>query len=262
MQNNNAVLVEIKDTVATVTINRPDAMNALNAAVFQGLQRAADQLKETPEVRVAIVTGAGEKAFSAGIDLKMVASGGGSGSVFPQYRRGYDQLMSLKTIYTEYEQLAIPVIAAINGYCLGASFEFTLCCDIRLACESAKFSLPEIIYGVIPDLGSTQRLPRIVGQGHAKELVMTGRRIDANEALRIGLVNHVYPADQLLAEAVKLANELAALDPLKVQGAKRAVNMAMSTPLDAGLKLETDICLGAGSGSSFSEEAKKFLEKK
>ena len=263
MTDNNTVKVEITDTIATVTINRPEAMNAMNTDVFKGLYQAADQLKETPDVRVAIVTGAGEKAFSAGIDLKMVASGtGGSSSVFSDYRPGYDQLMGLKTIFTRFEELSIPVIAAINGFCLGAAFEFSLCCDIRLACDTAKFALPEILYGVIPDLGSTQRLPRIVSLGIAKELIMTGRRIDANDALRIGLVDHIYSQDQLMAEAQKLAEELANLEPVKVQGAKRAVNMAMSSPLDAGLRLETDICLGARSGASFSDAAKKFLDKK
>jgi len=170
--------------------------------------------------------------------------------------------MGLKTIFTLYEELAIPVIAAINGYCLGAGFELSLCCDMRLASDSARFALPEIIYGVIPDLGSTQRLPRIVSLGIAKELIMTGRRIDANEALRVGLVDHIYPKDQVMTEAKKLAEELAKLDPVKVQGAKRAVNMTMSSPLDAGLRLETDICLSARGDSSFSEEAKKFLESK
>ncbi|MCP4750155.1 MAG: enoyl-CoA hydratase/isomerase family protein [Proteobacteria bacterium] len=263
MTNENAVQVDIKDTIATVTINRPEALNAMNKDVFMGLYDAADQLKESPKVRVAILTGAGERAFSAGIDLKMVASGaGGSSSVFSSYRPGYDQLMGLKTIFTRYEELSIPVIAAINGFCLGAAFELSLCCDIRLACNTAKFALPEILYGVIPDLGSTQRLPRIISLGLAKELIMTGRRIDADEALRIGLVDHLYAKEQLLAEANKLAEELANLDPVKVQGAKRAVNMAMSSPLDAGLRLETDICLGARSGASFSDAAKKFLDKK
>jgi enoyl-CoA hydratase len=262
MANEDAVRVEEKDAIATVTINRPEAMNALNRDVFLGLQRAAEQLKENPDVRVAILTGAGEKAFSAGIDLKMVAAGGGgSAAVFPNHREGFDRLNGLKSIWSLYENLAIPVIAAINGFCLGAAFELVLCCDMRLACDAAKFSLPEVLFGVIPDLGSTQRLPRIVSPGIAKELILTGRRIDANEALRVGLVDHVYPKDRLMEEAITLAAEIAKLKPRIIEGAKRAVNMAMSTPLDAGLRLETDICLGAGSGASFGEEAKKFQQK-
>ncbi len=263
MNNENAVLVDIKETIATVTINRPEAMNSLNADVFLGLRQAAQQLQENPDVRVAILTGAGEKAFSAGIDLKMVASGGGgSATVFAGYRKGYDQLYSMKSIFTMYENLAIPVVAAINGYCLGAGFELSLCCDMRFASETAKFSLPEILFGVIPDLGSTQRLPRIVSPGIAKELILTGRRIDAQEALRVGLVDHVYPKDQLMAEANKVAEEIAKLKPRIVEGAKRAVNMAMSSPLDAGLRLETDICLGARTEGAFSKEAQAFLKKK
>lgn len=261
MTNKGTVLVDIKDRIATVTINRPEAMNALNKEVFLGLQKAAQQLKEDADIRVAILTGAGEKAFSAGIDLKMVASGEGGSALFSGHRQGFDRLYSLKSIFTMYENLAIPVIAAINGYCFGAALELSLCCDMRLACDRAVFSLPEIRFGVIPDLGSTQRLPRIVSPGIAKELILTGRRIDSAEALRVGLVDHVYPGERLMSEAGKLAEEIAALNPRIVEGAKRSVNMAMSTPLDAGLRLETDICLGAGSGASFGEQARGFLKK-
>lgn len=262
MSNQDAVRLDIKDTIATVLLNRPEALNALNAGVFMGLQKAAQGIKGNPDVRVVIVTGAGEKAFSAGIDLKMVASGGGGSAVFSDYREGYDRLYNLKMIYTMYEELAVPVIAAINGYCLGAAMEFILCCDMRLAGDTAVFGLPEIQFGVIPDLGSTQRLPRIVGPGIARELILTGRRIDAAEALRVGLVDHVYPKEQLMTEARKLAEEIAKLNPRIVQGAKRAANLTLSTPLDVGLRMETDICLSAGSGAGFGEEAKRFLEKK
>lgn len=262
MSNQDAVRLDIEDTIATVLLNRPEALNALNAGVFMGLQKAAQGIKENPDVRVVIVTGAGEKAFSAGIDLKMVASGGGGSAVFSDYREGFDRLYNLKMIFTMYEELAVPVIAAINGYCLGAALEFILCCDMRLAGDTAVFGLPEIQFGVLPDLGSTQRLPRIVGLGIAKELILTGRRIDAAEALRVGLVDHVYPKEQLMTEARKLAEEIAKLNPRIVQGAKRAANLTLSTPLDVGLRMETDICLGAGSGAGFGEEAKRFLEKK
>ena len=262
MADDNTIVTDIDNTIATITINRPDAMNALNPAAFLGLKNAAMQIKENPEIRVVILTGAGEKSFSAGIDLKGVSKGLGGSNTFSEYRIGYDRLYALKSIWTMYENLAVPVIAAINGYCFGAGFELTLCCDMRLASDTALFSLPEIRFGVIPDLGSTQRLPRIVSPGIAKELIITGRRIDAAEALRVGLVDHVYSKEDLMSEAHKLAREIAQHDPRIVEGAKRAVNMAMSTPLDAGLRLETDICLGAGSGGSFSSQAKDFLEKK
>jgi len=262
MSDQDAVRLDIEDTIATVLLNRPEALNALNQDVFLGLQKVAQNIKENPDVRVVIVTGAGEKAFSAGIDLKMIASGGGGSATFSDYREGYDRLYSLKMVFTMYEELAVPVIGAINGYCLGAALELSLCFDMRLACDTAVFGLPEIQFGVIPDLGSTQRLPRIVGPGIAKELILTGRRIDAAEALRVRLVDHVYPRDQLMPEARKLAEELAKIDPRMVQGAKRAANLTLSTPLDVGLRMETDICLGAGSGQQFSKEAQQFLKNK
>ncbi len=261
MPNKDAVLLDIKDNIATVVLNRPEALNAFNLDVISGLQHIAQAIKENPAIRVVILTGAGDKAFSAGLDLKMVASGKGPTEVFSRYRQGYDSLYSLKMIFTMYEELATPVIAAINGYCLGAAFELILCCDIRLASDTAVFGLPEIQLGVIPDLGSTQRLPRVVGPGIAKELIFTGRRIDAQEALRVRLVDHVYPKDQLLAEARKLADEIARINPSLIHGAKRATTLALSTPLDVGLRMETDICLSSGSGVTMGEAAQQFVKK-
>ena len=261
MTDQDAVRLDIEDTVATVLLNRPEALNAFNRDVFLALQQAAQAIKETPDIRAVIVTGAGDKAFSAGLDLKMAASGGGLSDIFPRYRQGYDLLYALKAIFTAYEDLAVPVIAAINGYCLGAALEFILCCDIRLACDTAVFALPEIQLGVIPDLGSTQRLPRIVGPGMARELIYTGRRIDAGEALRVRLVDHVYPGEQLMAEARKLAGEIARMSPALVQGAKRAATLALSTPLDVGLRMETDICLASGSGAGMGEAAQQFTSR-
>ena len=261
MVNQDAVRLDIDDAIATVTLNRPEALNAFNNDVWAGLQKAAQSIKENPEVRVAIITGAGDKAFSAGLDLKTVASGGKIGPAeVANYREGFDSLHSLKTIIA-YGELAVPVIAAINGYCLGVGLELTLCCDMRLACDTAVFGLPEIQLGVIPDVGSTQRLPRIVGLSTAKKLIFTGRRIDAAEALRVGLVDHVYPKAQLMPEARKLAEEIAKINPGLVQGAKRATNLTMSTPLEVGLRMETEICLASRSGAQFSEEAKRFQKK-
>ncbi|MDD5191068.1 MAG: enoyl-CoA hydratase/isomerase family protein [Dehalococcoidales bacterium] len=261
MTVNDTVKFEVADHLATITLNRPEAMNAFNREVYKGLQAAAINIKEHPEIRVVIITGAGERAFSAGMDLKMIA-GDGLGAVFAGvYRPGYEQLFALKSLFTAFEELPVPVIAAVNGYCLGAALELSLCCDIRLAVESAVFALPEMALGVIPDLGSTQRLPRIVGIGMAKEMLYTGRRINAQDALRLGLINHIYPQDQLMTEAKKLAEEIAKANPRLMEGAKRATNMSMSIPLDWGLRLETDICQGAGSGQSFGAEARKFIKK-
>jgi len=261
MSSNDTVLVDIEEHIATVTLNRPEAMNAFNQDVFAGLADTAQGIRENPDVHVVILTGAGDRAFSAGLDLKMVASGGGPTALFGSYRGGYDQLFALKSVFTMYEDMAPPVIAAINGYCLGAGLEFSLCCDMRLASDKSVFALPEAQLGVVPDLGSAQRLPRVVSPGIAKELLITGRRIDAAEALRVGLVNHVYPPDQLMAEARKLAEEVAKINPSVAQGAKRAANLGMNTTLEAGLRLETDICLLGTSSGGFGDQAKKFLKK-
>lgn len=261
MADEEAVRLDVEGNVATLVLNRPKALNAFNHDILLGLREKANAIKEDPKIRAIIMTGAGDRAFSAGLDLKMVASGSGPTDIFPGYRHGYDSLYSLKMIFTMYEELAVPVIAAINGYCLGAAFELILCCDIRLACDTAVFGLPEIQLGVIPDLGSTQRLPRIVGPGIAKELILTGRRIDAAEALRVRLVDHVYRKNQLMTEARKLAEEIASIEPRLIQGAKRAVNIASSTPLDVGLRMETDICLSSGSGVTMGEAAREFIKK-
>lgn len=261
MAKQDAVRMDVEDSVATIVLNRPEALNAFDREVFLGLQQAAHTIKENPDVRVVIITGAGDKAFSAGLDLKMVASESGLVGIFESRRQGYDSLYSLKMIFTAYEDLAVPVIAAINGYCLGAAMELILCCDVRLACDTAVFGLPEIQLGVIPDLGSTQRLPRIVGLSTAKELILTGRRIDATEALRIRLVDHLYPKDHLMVEARKLAAEMAGIAPRLMHGAKRATNLTTSTPLDVGLRMETDVCLSSGSGGEMGKAAERFVRR-
>jgi len=160
---NEKLLLKIEGPIATVTLNRPDKLNALDAEVWLGLGEAADAIKHQPEVRVAILTGAGDRAFSAGIDLKMVASSEGL-SLGRSLRGGFESMQQMKDIFNMYENLPVPVIAAINGYCIGAGMELVLTCDIRLASDTAIFSIPEITFGIIPDMGGTQRLPRIVGR--------------------------------------------------------------------------------------------------
>lgn len=260
MADKDVVRLDIENAIATITLNRPEAMNAFSPDVWAGLQQAAQSIKENLEVRVVIITGAGDRAFSAGLDLKAVAAGGSGPADSAKYRAGFESLHNLKSILV-YADLAVPVIAAINGYCLGVGMELTLCCDIRLACDTALFALPEVQLGVMPDVGSTQRLPRIVGLSKAKELIFTGRRINAAEALRIGLVDHVYPKDELMLEARKLAEEIAAQNPAIVQGAKRATNLTQSVPIDVGLRLETEICLASGSGMGMGEAAQRFAKK-
>jgi len=232
------LLYDVKGHVAVITLNRPGAMNAWHRGMNEELRQAATEIDNDPNVRVVVITGAGEKSFSSGIDLKKIASG----EAFitgPDIRDYYDGIRKLRDVFTMYDKLAVPVIAAINGYCLGGGLELALACDVRLAAESAVFSLPEVQLGIIPDLGGCQRLPRAVGIGKAKELIYTGKRIDAAEALRIGLIQHVFAREKLMEEALKMANEIAGYNPVVVQAAKRACNVAMSYPLEIGLSFET-----------------------
>jgi enoyl-CoA hydratase/carnithine racemase len=234
----NDILYQVNQHVAVITLNRPEALNAWYRGMNNDLRQAALAISDDPQVRVAIITGSGEKSFCSGIDLKKVSSGENF-ITGPDIRDYFDGICKLREVFTMYEKLAVPVIAAINGYCLGGGLELALACDVRLAVETSVFSLPEVPLGIIPDLGGCQRLPRAVGIGKAKELIYTGRRIDAAEALSIGLVQHVYPAGKVMEEAMKMALEMAGYNPIVLQAAKRACNVAMSYPLDIGLTFET-----------------------
>ena len=258
MTKSKAVLLEVKDKVATITLNRPEVRNAFNTEILEGLRAAAEQILSQTEIRVAILTGAGGRAFCAGLDLKAAMSGEG---IVPTRaaRSEFEALQMGGQVYIMFENLPVPVIAAINGYCLGIGFELALVCDIRLASETAIFSIPEVQLGTIPDFGGTQRLTKLVGAGKAKELIFTGRRIDAAEALRIGLVEHVYPLDKLMEEARKLAQEIASIAPPLIQGAKRAINVAMSYPLDIGLSYET--ILAVSTRQDIKQGSASLLEK-
>ena len=239
MAKSKDVLLEVRDKVATITLNRPEVRNAVNGEVLEGLAEAAQEVLAQTEIRVVILTGAGGRAFSAGLDLKSASAAGANTVLTGSTRSEVETLQAGGRVYLALETLPVPVIAAINGYCLGMAFELALACDIRLASDTAIFSIPEVQLGTIPDFGGTQRLTKLIGAGKAKELIFTGRRIDAAEALRIGLVQHVYPLDKLMEEAKKLAQEIAAIAPPLIQGAKRSINVAMSYPLDIGLSYET-----------------------
>jgi enoyl-CoA hydratase/carnithine racemase len=231
------VQLEVKDKIGTVVLNRPEARNAFNGGILKGLYDAAAHILGDPSIRVAIITGAGDKSFCAGIDLKMIAAGEDLSSEMKRHDR-FGQIQIYRDCFTAFEKLPVPVIAAINGFCFGAGLELALGCDIRLADETAQFSIPEVQLGIIPDGGGTQRLPRVVGVGKAKELIYTGRRIDAQEALRIGLVEHVYPKAKLMEEAMKLAGEIVK-NGEPVLGCKRAINIAVNYSSDVGLLFES-----------------------
>jgi enoyl-CoA hydratase/carnithine racemase len=251
------VLLEIKEKIAIVTLNRPDARNAFNRGIMEGLYEAANHIQSEPSINVVIITGAGDQAFCAGIDLKMVSAGEDlTGGI--KRHDGFGQIQIYRDCFTAYERLPVPVIAAINGFCLGAGLELALGCDIRLADETALFSIPEVQLGIIPDGGGTQRLPKIVGVGKAKELIYTGRRIDAQEALRIGLVEHVYPKARLMEEARKLAQEISD-NGSPVIGCKRAINIAVNYPADVGLLFESATQQVYLQG--FQQGARKLLKK-
>ena len=231
------VLLDINGKIATVTLNRPKARNAFNGGILKGLYEAANHILSEPQVFVVILTGAGDQSFCAGIDLKMIAAGEDLAEGLKRHDR-FGHIQIYRDCFTAYEKLPVPVIAAINGFCFGAGLELALGCDIRLADESALFSIPEVQLGIIPDGGGTQRLTKIVGVGKAKELIYTGRKIDAPEALRIGLVEHVYPKARLMEEAQKLADEIAQ-NGAPVLGCKRAINIAVNYPSDVGLLFES-----------------------
>ena len=239
------VLLDKKDNIALLTLNRPKALNAISRGIIGGLREAAAYIDQDPEIRALIISGAGDRAFSAGLDIKNELLPGGSILDGWNARTMHEALQKCRDTFTLYEKLPVPVIAAIQGYCLGGAIEIILCCDIRLAAENAVFSMPETQLGIVPDLGGSTRLPRIIGAGMAKELIYTGRKIDAKEALRIGLVEHVYAVKDLLSEAWKMASEIAAANPAVIQGAKRVMNYTLSAPLDAALSFETATSLHA-----------------
>ncbi len=230
--NTEAISYALDEGVATLTLNRPELRNAISRGLVDEFFAVLESIANTPEARAIILTGAGDKAFCAGADLKERAG------MSPDEVETF--LKDLNGLMTTIDSFKLPVIAAINGAAFGGGLEFALAADIRLAAESAVVGLTETRLAIIPGAGGTQRLPRIVGKGKALELILTGRRIDAREALRIGLVNNVYPADTLMAESRELALEICAGGPIAVQQAKVAVKRGLETDLAAGLAIESE----------------------
>lgn len=223
---------EARDATALVTIDRPEALNALSLEVIAEIAGHVDAISGDRSVRAVVITGAGERAFSAGADLARMHEASPP-EAKAMAERGH-------ALFAAIEALPVPVIAAINGYCLGGGCELALACDIRVASESAQIGLPEVGVGIFPGWGGTQRMPRLVGPGLAMELIATGRRIPAEEALRIGLVNRVLPPGDLLAHALDLGAQIARNAPAGVRAAKELVRLSAETGLTAGLAHERD----------------------
>src|SRR5450631_2729239 len=248
------ILLEKKNAIAYVTVNRPKVLNALNSATLEELRAAFTDIKNDASIRVVMFTGAGEKAFIAGADI------GELGKQDPVAAKEYTHRG--QSVLDLIENLGKPVIACINGFALGGGCEIAMACTMRLASETAKLGQPEVKLGIIPGYGGTQRLPRLVGKGVAMQLVLTGEMITAQEALRIGLVNEVVPAAELIPRAEAIAAKIIANAPLAVQYTMEAVNKGMEMPLAEGLYLEA-VLFGAGCATEDKKEGTTaFLEKR
>ncbi len=222
----------IETAIATVTVNRPDKLNALNGTVIEELGQAIVALERDPAVRGVILTGAGPKAFVAGADISELAS--------QSPLEGKARSLAGQAVFRRFEALRKPVIAAVNGFCLGGGCELALACHLRIASDTARFGQPEVKLGIGPGYGGTVRLPRLVGRGRALELLLTGAMIDAAEAWRIGLVNRVVPADRLLAEASALLGTMLAMGPLAIAAVLEAVDAGFEMPQAEALLLEAN----------------------
>ena len=224
------ITYEVKGSIGYITLNRPKVMNALNRRTVEELNAAFDAAKKDATVKGIILTGAGEKAFIAGADIaELSAIDGDKAGEFSE--KGQETLSFIET-------LGKPVIAAVNGFALGGGCETAMACTIRIAAESAKFGQPEVKLGIIPGYGGTQRLPRLVGKGRALQLILTGDLIDAHEAYRIGLVNEVVPAADLISRCEAVLKQITANAPLAIQYSIAAVNEGVNTDLNSGLKWE------------------------
>ncbi|MBW2583415.1 MAG: enoyl-CoA hydratase/isomerase family protein [Deltaproteobacteria bacterium] len=230
--NDNVLLVEEDAGIATLTLNRPEVMNSFNFSLLHALRDQIESFRFRRDLRVIIITGSGEKAFCSGADLKERTTLG------PDQVREY--IYTIRNLFTSIEELNKPVIAAVNGIALGGGTELSLASDIRIASSNASMGLTETRLAIIPGAGGTQRLPRLVGKGKAKELIFTGQRIDAQEALKIGLVNKICDPQDLLAECQKMAAMICETGPVAIEQAKYAINYGLETDMHTGLAIESN----------------------
>jgi enoyl-CoA hydratase len=248
------LIYEKKDNIGLLTINRPEKMNAISSGLTDELGRLLDEIDGDGELRVLILTGEGEKAFVAGADIEEL--------VDRDAQMGRSVTRRRQELFTRIESLPIPVIAAVNGYALGGGLELALACNIRICSENAQFGAPEVKLGIIPGDGGTQRLPRLVGLGRAMEIILTGDFIDAREAHRIGLVNRVVPAEELVESAMELARTIASRPPLAVMYAKEAVARSQEGDSAAGFALESYLHALLCTTEDKKEGVAAFLEKR
>jgi enoyl-CoA hydratase/carnithine racemase len=228
----DVILKEEEDGVVILTLNRPEVMNSLNFPLLLALKEQIESFRFKRDIRVVVITGAGPKAFCAGADLKERAT------MSPDQVKEY--IFTIRNLFTSIEQLNKAVIAAVNGVALGGGTELALACDIRLASMNATMGLTETRLAIIPGAGGTQRLPRLVGRGKAKELIFTGQRIGAREALKIGLVNKIYEPQDLIAECRKMASMICEAGPIAIEQAKYAINHGLETDIHTGLAIESN----------------------
>ncbi|TLZ51323.1 MAG: crotonase [Methanobacteriota archaeon] len=247
------ILLERKGAVAVVRLNRPDKLNAMNAKLKEEVAQALGELEKDDGVHVAVITGVGDKAFVAGADINEFA-----GKTPIDQWRAYGHT----SLYNVVDRFPKPLIAMINGYCLGGGCELAMACDIRIASDKAQLGQPEINIGIIPGGGGSQRLPRLVGLGKALELILTGDRIPASEALRIGLVDAVVSHAELEARTLELAEKIAAKSPIAVRFAKAAVKASANLPLEQGLRYEQSLFSAVFSTEDKEEGVKAFQEKR
>ena len=243
------VLFETRGAIAYVTINRPERLNACDFDTYEQLAQAWEQVRDDPTLRVAILTGVGERAFCAGSDIK-------ANYVERAEHEPVNRLFPVLATMTK------PIIAAINGHCNGGGLEQALACDIRVAAEHAQFGLGEVLIGLLPGGGGTQRLPRLIPLGRALEMLYTGTRVDAQEALRLGLVDHVVPANELMAKCESIAQAILRGAPLSVQRIRECVMRGLDLPLAAGLALEHELFESLRTTADSVEGAAAFGEKR
>lgn len=249
------VLFERAEGIATIVINRPEKRNAINKETRLELLEIMEEIKGDKNIRVAILTGAGDKAFISGSDITELKE------MTPLEMYNFMTTLAQK-LYTDFGNLDIPVIAMINGLCVGGGCELAIACDIRIAADTAKFGQPEVLIGIIPGSGATQRLPRLIGMGKAKELIYTGSLIDAKEAERIGLVNKVVPQERLKEEVMSLARNIAEKSPVILRMAKKAINGSSESTLDMGLAYEAMVECLCFSTEDRKEGMNAFFEKR